>query len=160
MKRQQVNKLYNKLTPNEQAAMVFDALVKKDKTEADLIADSVQIKTYSMPDLDYQQRMQGLTNLSGAYAMVFWKTLFLISSLVSAHSDEDNFFDTAKLHIKRLNSLDAALSIICKQLNIDISIIKQIAECKDFQPDFGDEIDNQYIEQYKELFTTVAYLHE
>ena len=119
MKRQQVNKLYNKLKPNEQATMVFEALVRKDKTEADLIFDSVQIKTYPMPDLDYQQRMQGLANLSGAYAMVFWKTLFLLSNLMSAHSDKDYFSDAAKQYIKRLNSIDAALSIICKQLNID-----------------------------------------
>ena len=88
--------------------------------------------------------------------MVFWKTLFLLSSLMSTHYDADNFYDTAKQYIKRLNSIDAALTIVCKQLNIDIATVKQVAECRDFQPDFGDEIDNQFIEQYKELFTTVT----
>ena len=160
MKEQQVNKLYNKLTPHEQAALVFEAAIRKDENEAELILDSVEMRTCLIPHLDYQQRIQGLSNLSGVYGMVFWKTLFLLSTSMWVHFEEDNFYEIAKTYIKRINSIDAALTAICEQLNIDTSIVKQVAECRDFQPDFGDEIDNQFIEQYKELFTTVTYLHE
>ena len=104
MRAQQVNKLYNNLTPHEQAALLFKAAIRQDNNEADLILDSVEMKTYSMPNLDYQQRMQGLSNLSSAYGMVFWKTLFLLSTLIGRNSDENGFSKTEKLYLKRLNS--------------------------------------------------------
>ena len=160
MKRQQINKLYSKLTPHEQAVLVFEAVTRKESNEADLILDAVPIKTYSMPDLDYQQRLQGLSNLSGVYGKVFWKALFLLSSLKWIYPDSDAFPEAIKQHIKRFNSIDVALTSICEQLNISVSTIKQLAECSAFHPDFGDEIDDQYVEQYRELFANIAYLDQ
>ena len=157
MKRQQVNKLYNKLTSHEQAALVFEAIIKKNENEADLIFDSVMMRTYSIPDLDYQQRLQGFLNLSSVYGMFFWKALFVLSTLTTrTHFSKDNLPETIKQYIKKFNSIDVALTAICEQLNIDVSTIKQLAECNDFHPTLGDEVDNQFIEQYKELFAKVA----
>ena len=159
MKRQQVNKLYNKLTPHEQAALVFEAIIKKNEKEADLISDLVMMRTYSIPDLDYQQRLQGFTNLSSVYGMFFWKALFVLSTLTTrAHFSKNNLPETIKQHIKKFNSIDVALTAICERLNIDVSTIKQLAECNDFDPDLGDEVDNQFVEQYKELFAKVAHV--
>lgn len=160
MKRKQLHKLYSQLTPEEQAALVFEASTKQDKSEADEILNFVSIKNYSMPSLDYQQRMQGLSNLSGVYGMVFWKALFLLSSLQSVHPDSYFLPEAIKQHIKRFNSIDVALTSICEQLHISVSTIKQLAECSDFQLDFGEDIDSQYVEQYKELFANIAYLDQ
>lgn len=160
MKRQQVNKLYSQLTPNEQAALVFEATIRQDESEADLILNSVKLRSYSMPDLDYQQRMQGLSNLSGVYGKVFWKALFLLSSLKWIHPESDVLPQAIKQHIKRFNSIDVALTSICEQLNISVSTIKQLAECSTFYPDFGDEIDDQLVEEYRELFANIAYLDQ
>ena len=160
MKAQQVNKLYSKLTPHEQAALAFESVVRKDTNEADLILDSVKMKTYLMPDLDYQQRMQGLSNLSSVYGMIFWKALFVLSTLTRTYLSRDDLPEAIKQYIKRLNSIDAALTEICEQLNIDVVTIKEIAECNDFDLDLGDEIDEKFVEQYSELFAKIAYLND
>ena len=159
MKPHQINKLYSKLTPHEQATLVFEAITRKNENEADLILDSVKVKTYSMPNLDYQQRMQGLSNLSGVYGKVFWKTLFLLSSYKWTQFESGALPETIKQHIKRFNSIEAAITTICKQLNIKVSTIKELAECNTLNPDFGNEIDNQYVQQYNELFSSIAYLN-
>ena len=53
MKQQQVNKLYSKLTPQEQSALLFEAAIRKDENEVDLILDYVEMRTYSIPHLNY-----------------------------------------------------------------------------------------------------------
>jgi len=158
MKRPELQRVYSKLTPQEQAALVFEASTRQDKSEADVILNCVSIKNYSMPDLDYQQRMQGLSNLSGVYGMVFWKALFLLSSFKWTQFDNDFLPETIKQHIKRFNSIEVAIEAICKQMNIKVSTLKEIAECDTLNPDFGDEIDSQYVRQYNQLFASIAYL--
>ena len=158
MKQQQVNKLYSKLTPHEQAALLFEAAMRKDESEADLILDSVEMRTYSALHIDYQQRITGLLNLSGCYGITYWKTLCQLSTLIALSLDDDNYDKTARLFINKISSMDAALEAVCKELKVDASSIKQFAECNDYHPDFEIDIKNQFIDQYTEIFSKIAYL--
>jgi len=158
MKQQQVNKLYSKLTPNEQAALLFEAAIRIDENEVDLILDSVETRTYSAPHIDYQQRMTGLINLSGCYGIMYWKTLCQLSALLALSLNDDSYDKTARLFINKISSMDAALEVVCKELNVDISAIKKFAECNDYHPNFESDMENQFVEQYTELFSQIAYL--
>jgi predicted ribosome quality control (RQC) complex YloA/Tae2 family protein len=161
MKQQQVNKLYNKLTPNEQAALVFEAAIRKDEKEADLILDSVKMRTYSMPNLDYQQRITGLNCLSGVYGIAYWKALCQLSLVVSVYQDDAvSINESAQRYVNKLCSMDAALEVVCRELKVDSSVIKKFAECDDYHPNFDRNLDEQLVEQYTELFSQVAYLKE
>ena len=158
MKQQQVNKLYSKLTPHEQAALLFEAAIRQDENEADLILDSIERRTYSMPHIDYQQRITGLINLSGCYGIAYWKTLCQLSVLIALSVDDDSYDKTARLFINKISSMDAALEAVCNELKIDVSLIKKFAECNDYHPDFDIDIKNQFIDQYTEIFSKTAYL--
>ncbi|MCK4842608.1 MAG: hypothetical protein KAT04_12125 [Methylococcales bacterium] len=52
-----INKLYAKLTPNEQATLFFEAAVRQDENEVDLILNSVERRTYSTPHIDYPNQI-------------------------------------------------------------------------------------------------------
>jgi len=158
MKQQQINKLYNKLTPNEQAALLFEAAIRKDENEVDVILHSIERRTYSAPHIDYQQRMTGLISLSGCYGVTYWKTLCQLSSLMALSLDDDSYDKTARLFINKISSMDSALETVCKELNVDMSAVKQFAECNDYHPNFDDDIENQFVEQYTELFSKIVYL--
>ena len=158
MKRQQINKLYSKLTPYEQAALVFEAAIRTDENEVDLILDSVERRTYSAPHVDYQQRITGLSSLAGCYGITYWKTLCQLGGLMGLSLNDDSYDKAAKVFINKISSIEAALESVCKELNVDISAVKKFAECNDHHPNFNDDIENQFVEQYTELFFTIAHL--
>ena len=161
MKSHNLNKIYSKLTPQEQAALVFEAAIRKDEKEADLILDSVKMRTYSMPNLDYQQRITGLNCLSGAYGIAYWKALCQLSLVVSVYHDDDvSINESAQRYVNKLCSMDAAIEVVCKELKIDLSTIKKFAECDDYHPNFDGNIDIKLVEQYTELFLQIAHLNE
>ena len=54
--------------------------------------------------------------------------------------------------------MNAALEMVCKKLNVDISAVKKFAECSDYEPDFNGEADNQIVEYYTIFFSQVSYL--
>ena len=105
MKQQQVNKLYSKLTPHEQAALMFEAALRKDENEVDLILDSVERRTYSTPHIEYQQRIMGIGNLSGCYGIIYWKTLCQLSSLMALSLDDDSYDVTARQFKNKISSI-------------------------------------------------------
>ncbi len=158
MKQQQVNKLYSKLTPHEQVALLFEAAIRHDESEVDLILDSVERRTYSAPHVDFQQRVDGLTNLSGCYGIFYWKTLCQLSALLALSLNGASYDKAARLFINKINSMDVALEAVCKELNIDVVAIKKFAECSDYQPKFDVDMENLFVEQYTELFSKTAYL--
>ena len=158
MKRQQVNKLYSQLTPQEQAALLFEAAIRQDESEANLILDSVERRTYSAPHVDYQQRITGLMSLSGCYGIMYWKTLCQLSALLALSLNDACYDKAARLFINKINSMDIALESVCKELNIDVDAIKKFAECSDYQPKFDVDMENQFVDEYTELFSKTAYL--
>jgi hypothetical protein len=53
---------YKALTPRERSVAYFEALARRDFTEADRLHDSCPRKTYTQPDLSFTSLTQGMTD--------------------------------------------------------------------------------------------------
>lgn len=78
MKPSQLDKLYDKLSPTELGMMAFDAIARKDESEADTILKNVGWNTYRSINADYRQQVEGLILLSHVYSIEHWKTRALM----------------------------------------------------------------------------------
>ena len=161
MKQQQINKLYNKLTPHEQASLTFEAAMRKDENEVDLILNSVERRTYITLHKEYHARSSGLVQLSGIYGIFYWKTLCQLGALFGlyANSKDDKFSRAIQLYEDEIYSMNVALEVVCKELKIASDVIKIYAECEATQPKFDGQPNDKLIEQYTELFSKSARLN-
>lgn len=162
MKPAQVNKLYSKLTPEQQAALVIEYAAKKDFDTVDEIISHVERKTYSDYHADYMRRSHGLLLLAGNYGIEYWKNRALMlyalwcmkgkESKVAAEFEEtiDKYFDKA-------TALESALIEICQRLGIDMLAIKEIAGVsqKDILTKAGRAEDAELVKQYIDEFTSL-----
>ena len=157
MKPQQINNLYSKLTPHEQANLAFAAAIRHDETEVDLILNAVEKKTYITTHVDYHTRTHGLVQLSGVFGTFYWKTFFKLST-VNLSKTGEAFDKVAQKHINEFIALNIALDNVCQLLNIDDEIIRIYAQCRGINPDFKGVADDTLITQYTEAFTISAKL--
>lgn len=157
MKRQQLDKIYSKLTPHEQANLAFEAAIRHDEQDLDLIMNAIEQKTYVTGHADYHIRNHGLIQLSGMFGIVYWKTFFKLST---AHLDKTgkDFNKIAQKHVDEFIAINTALNTVCEALKINPEVIRKYAECHAINPDFKGTADNKFIEKYTEIFTTAAQL--
>lgn len=157
MKRQQVNKLYSKLAPQEQANLAFEAAIRNDERDLSLIMNAIEQKTYVTGHADYHIRNHGLIQLSGMFGIAYWKTFFKLST---ARLDKTGqaFDKIAQQHIDEFIAINTALNNVCEVLKINPEVIRKYAECHAINPDFKGTEDNKFIEKYTDLFTTAAQL--
>jgi len=155
MKPQQINNLYSKLTPHEQANLAFAAAIRHDETEVDLILNAVEKKTYITTHVDYHTRTHGLVQLSGVFGTFYWKTFFKLST-VNLSKTGEAFDKVAQKHINEFIALNTALNNVCKSLQIDSEAIRKFAECSGINPKFEGVPDEEFLEQYTKLFTVAV----
>lgn len=157
MKRQHINKLYSKLTPHEQANLAFEAAMRHDEKDVDLILNSVEQKTYVTGHADYHTRNHGLIQLSGIFGIAYWKTFFKLST---AQLDKTGqaFDKITQQHINEFIALNTALNNVCETLQMNPEAVRKYAECHGINPNFKGTADNQFTEKYTELFTMAANL--
>jgi chromosome condensin MukBEF ATPase and DNA-binding subunit MukB len=155
MKPSQVNKLYSKLTPHEQAALVIEAAARLDENEADAIMAQVERKHYISTHADYTRRIHALTSLIGQYGIKYWqiRTLML---LACEYADQDNqqAEATALQFLAKAVALEAAMVEVCKRLKVDIKAIKKMAGCpdEDVKPEELEKANKKLVEQYTDMF--------
>ena len=155
MRPSQVNKLYCKLTPHEQAALSFEAAVRRDEAEFDAIIDSVPRVVYQCVNTDFQQRITGLFALAGDYGINYWKTRALMMTALHASNDKDGY-DKFVIHFsQKMASMNVALIDVCQLFKVDVEAIKTMADCKG-QPTFDKYAETELIEQYAALFTSAV----
>jgi chromosome condensin MukBEF ATPase and DNA-binding subunit MukB len=159
MKPSQVNKLYSKLTPYEQAALVIEAAARLDESEADAIMAQVERKHYIATHADYTRRIQALTALTGQYGIEYWKNraLMLIACEYAEQGSQQAEAQALQFLAKSV-ALESAIVEICNRLKVDVMAIKKMAGCPDDEtPEFLTPVDaelvKQYIESYAGLFT-------
>lgn len=135
MKSTQVNKLYGKLSPYEQAALCFEAAVRNDSADVEAIKSAVEWANYHCPHYDFRRRSFGLFLLGGYYGAEYWKSysLMLVALMqaeteVTAHKAELVF-----QHAGNLAAMDEALNITCKKLNVDVEAVRKMAGCQGHQ---------------------------
>jgi hypothetical protein len=157
MKPAQVNKLYSKLTPHEQAALVIEAAARLDESEADAIMEQVERKHYLATHADYTRRIHALTALIGQYGIEYWKTRTLML-IACEYAEQGQQAEAPALRfLAKCMALESAIVEVCKRLKVDVLAIKKMAGCPDNEtPEFltpiDEELVRQYIESYAGLF--------
>lgn len=160
MKSQQVEKLYSQLTPQEQAVLAFTEVMHGNKEQAELIVNSVEKRVYETPHADYLTRFHGITHLGSIYGIYYWKTLCQLALMTAKHGDSDEYAEISEPYRDKLTAMDEALHSICQKLKIEPETIKHFAELTGTQPKFGVDPDEQLIEHYKDLFSSVSYAND
>ena len=157
MKPAQINKLYTKLTPHEQAALSFEAAARRDEAEFDAIISSVPREIYRCVHNDFKERVMGLFALAGDYGINYWKarTALLMACNLSRKGESKDCSEMLLRLLAKIASMDAALTDVCQTFKVNVEAIKTLAEC-DNQPTFSQYIDAELIEQYTELFTSAV----
>jgi hypothetical protein len=156
MKPEQVNKLYSKLQPIEQATLVLEAAAKLDWDTVDAIIEKVERLTYRTYHDDYSRRILGLQLLAANYGIEYWKIRALM--LLSNNYARAGYIVAEVPAIKFLAkavALESAIVEICTQFKVDVSAIRDIAGC------FGNEalpkqlppVDESLVRQYTHLLT-------
>lgn len=153
MKTAQVNKLYSKLTPHEQAALTFEAAARRDESEIDAIIANVPRQTYQGVHADYKQRATGLYMLVGEYGLNYWQArAALLMVLNLSRGDESMDCADMSLHLlAKIASMDAALTDVCRQIKVDVEAVKMMAGCEN-QPTFSQYADAELTGLYTEIF--------
>jgi hypothetical protein len=161
MKATQVNKLYAKLTPHEQAALVFEAAVRLDESDVDAILESVERKPYMSLHWDYIRRCYGLQSLVSQYGIDYWKNRSLM--LMACNLAEDGNAEAesnAMRFFAKIVAMELALFETCNLLKVDIVAIKKMAGCPDNDVKASElpKADEELVKQFAELFTKAAML--
>ncbi|MGZ8190888.1 MAG: hypothetical protein ACXWTS_06620 [Methylococcaceae bacterium] len=140
MKLAHVNKLYDKLTPKEQANLSFEAILRRDDAELQAIEAHVPLQTYQHHHYDYRSRSCGLFMMAMFYGTTYWKTRTLI---IANHESREN--------LESLAAIDIAMKAVCTQLNVDFDAIRTMAQCE-HEPLMTDLAKPELIAEFTEMF--------
>ena len=154
MKSAQVNKLYAKLTPHEQAALVFEAAARLDENDVDAILDSVERRTYLTVHADYHRRAYGLQRLVGQYGIDYWKNRALMMLSCKQAEGSKQADNSTLIFFAKVIAIETALIETCKVLKVDVAAIKKMAGCPDGESKLNlPKVDAELVRQYTELYT-------
>ncbi|MDT4290386.1 hypothetical protein RO575_12515 [Methylomonas sp. MO1] len=156
MKPAQVNKLYAKLTPHEQAALAVEAASRHDESAIDAILAHVERKHYLAPHTEYTRRIHALTTLVGQYGIEYWKirTLMLLACDYAEQGNQESEAPALRFLAKAV-ALEAAIVEVCNLLKVDATAIKTMAGCPDDSVKLGElqKADAELVKQYADMFT-------
>ena len=155
MRPAQVNKLYSKLTPHEQAVLVVEAAARLDEKEIDAIVEQVERKTYISAHADYTQRIHALKALISQYGIEYWKnrTLMLLACEYAEQGDQQAK-NTAPQFFDKCMALEAAIIRVCKNIQVDVKAIKILAGCLEegVKLEELEKANKKLVEQYTAVF--------
>jgi hypothetical protein len=132
-----IERLYENLTAEEKAALVFASLGRLDKAEADRIESTVALKVYRVQDLAYSERYDRLVKLAFWWGLTWWHefakysaSLGLIGIVSGSGNDElaDEVRETLVQGRARLAALQNELDVVCGANGVDPGAVRKIAE--------------------------------
>lgn len=155
MKPTQVNKLYAKLTPEEQANLMFEAATRHDDGEINAITSQVERKVYKCVHADFERRINGLQVMASQYGVEYWKNIAMLLFACQLADEGSEVSEKAayRYHAK-IQAQESALIEVCYQLKVDISAIKMITGCSDIELPLNElqKIDEPLIKDYVNSF--------
>ena len=125
MKAEQIDKLYKQLTPQENAALAFEALNRHDYSDLDVIEGAVEKRLYTLTDYKYRARYYDMMILSLWYGTVYWKNCAHYAFVLPLGTKTQDYFAV------ELASMESALVEVCTRLNVDVASVKKMAMCDD-----------------------------
>jgi hypothetical protein len=150
MKAEQIDKLYKQLTPQENAALAFEALNRHDYQELDVIEGAVEKRLYTLTDYKYRARYYDMMILSLWYGNIYWKFRAMFATAVHKSGTE-----TQKQFAVDLGSMEIALAEVCTWLKVDLMAVKGLAQCADSPLISTEFMDAERVAYYTELFMGV-----
>ena len=145
MKPEQIDKLYKKLTPAEQASLAFEALVTVGPDEANTIHESVDPRAYH----NYMLRFYHINLLAFYFGSIFWKT---VAQLMSTCHSESSDVELILALDSQLASMDKAIADICIEMKIDILSMRKMAGCENTPDWIHHSSTPAAVERYTEEF--------
>jgi hypothetical protein len=149
----QVEKLYQKLTPEELAGLAFEANVRGNKAEFETICTSVGNRKYLCLDQRFSRLTTAYINLGVFYGMTYWKNrtyLAYAETLYTTQGDEKS--QVLLFHLlDSAVAMDIALQKVCASHGIDIMTVKKLALC-DTEYAFDQSGETKLLDEYLELF--------
>jgi hypothetical protein len=129
----QVEKLYTKLTPEELAALAFEANMRGDNDEFETILASVGRRAYICLDQRFNRLTNAYLDLGMFYGMVYWKHRTYMEFASNLHKEQPNDGNRTLLfyYLDNVMAMDVALQEVCAQVNIDCMAVKKLAGCDD-----------------------------
>lgn len=158
MKPDKVNKLYSKLTPQEQAALVIEAASRQDESTVDAVLEHVERKHYLTAHADYTQQINALQWLICIYGTEYWKNRALML-MACTQVDEGNqeAEEAVNRFFAKTIALEHALIDACRRFKVDIAAIKAMASCVPNEAEGHPlpKADARLVEQYREIFDSL-----
>lgn len=157
MKAAQIDKLYSKLTPHEQAALAFEALARQDTLGLGAIVGSVERQDYRCSHWDYRQRLTGFIDLAKYYGLIYWKTRCCMAVMDDKFKESGNEADqqAAYVYVDMVLAMETALREVCAKINIDVMAVKKLALCEDeYSPDKCNNV--ELVREYAGLFMGIV----
>jgi hypothetical protein len=159
MKTAQVNKLYGKLTPQEQASIVLEAVSRLDESTVDAVLGQVERKTYLSVHADYIRQMNALQWLISVYGLEYWKNrALMLAACDMVEAGNKHAEERANQFFVKTVAIELALVAVCQQFKVDVSAIKTMVDCVPNEMEGYEmpEVDKELIKKYAELFSKVA----
>lgn len=156
MRKNDVTKLYEKMTVKERAKMAFESLCYGDTESAKKIAISVPRYTYRMADYEFKNPLDGYFQVAHIWSSEYWKSYAKMVAIIGLQASKlsqnvDYQDDIENEELDRLHSLWEhrlfALGVILKALekshNISIETLPQFADAHTI---YGLELEVEYLE--------------
>jgi hypothetical protein len=125
MKAELIDKLYKQLTPQENAALAFEALNRHDYQELDVIEGAIEKRLYKLSDYKYRSRLYDMMILSLWYGGIYWKNCAHYAFVLPLVTKTQDYFAV------ELASMESSLVEVCTRLNVDVASVKKMAVCDD-----------------------------
>lgn len=143
MKRDPIAKMYDKLTPKQQAALAFNHLLTGNEAETDKVVDAVRYKNYSCKDSDFEEPFDSYRTMVLVWTIEYWQLYAQqLEALVrlNLHTRRKDWIRADQTHeqLERLGSclsaIDCALRSVCDAQGIDADAVRVMAGCRAFVP--------------------------
>jgi hypothetical protein len=138
-----LTKAYKGLTVDQLATLAFHYMTDANELEFERVASSVQRKTYTFPDVEYQARLDAFSHFSACWAIEHWrlrcrKAELLGGALAASRRGDsekaDALIDAHEHAEKSLLALDDVLAEICKESGISPDDVRKMAGTTVFVP--------------------------
>ena len=123
-KQNPTTKLYAKLAPEEQAALVIQALAYDDSNQVDDIVAQVIRRDYRCMNQDYLRRVESLRLIAFRYGLEFWSSR--AAFFYFCVTGNAPYVDKSLI---KLSSLEEAFRRVCKRMGVDGDALKKLVAC-------------------------------
>lgn len=143
MKRDPITKMYDKLTPKQQAALAFNHLLTGNEAETDKVVGAVRYKNYNCKDADFEEPFDSYRTMVLVWTIEYWQIYAQkLEALVrlNSHTRRKEWLKADHAHEQLdqldsyLSAIDRSLQAVCEIQGINADAVRAMAGCRSFVP--------------------------